>query len=168
MKKGFLLLFVFIMTLGTQAQGLRVAREFGLNMELWALTGDVKYRSNIENVFNSMATRVSEDLVSDWSSLADLPKLESYTGNTFLDLIERYFVADTLDIVFSDYKVEDKLYVENNLLHQMKSQSNQPIVYVSCLMKTDCPIIINTKILLYIRNGKITKITKLNNNATSK
>lgn len=156
------------MTLGTQAQGLRVAHEFGLNMELWALTGDVKYRSNIENAFNIMSTRVSSDLVSDWSSLADLPKLESYTVSTFLNLIERYVVADTVNIVFSDYKVEDKLYVENNLLHQMKSQSDQPIVYVSCLMKTDCPIIINTKILLYIRNGKITKITKLNNNATSK
>ena len=156
------------MTLGTQAQGLRVAREFGLNMELWALTGDVKYRINIENACNSMSTRVSSDLVSDWSSLADLPKLKSYIGGTFLNLIERYVVADTVNIVFSDYKVEDKLYIENNLLHQMKSQSDQPIVYVSCLMKTDGPIIINTKILLYIRNGKITKITKLNNNATSK
>lgn len=161
MKKGIFLLLAFLMVLGTQAQGLRVAREFGLNMELWALTEDVKYRNNIEDVFSSLSTRVSEDLVSDWSSLAGLPKQESYTVSTFLNLIERYIVEDTLDIVFSDYKVEDRLYVENNLLHQSKSQSNQPLVYVSCLMKTNCPILINTRILLYIRNGKITKITRL-------
>lgn len=115
MKKGIFLLLAFLMVLGTQAQGLRVAREFGLNMELWALTEDVKYRNNIEDVFSSLSTRVSEDLVSDWSSLAGLPKQESYTVSTFLNLIERYIVEDTLDIVFSiDCMLKTIFYINRN------------------------------------------------------
>ena len=156
------------MTLGAQAQGLRVAREFGLNMELWALTGDLKYRVNIEKYFDDR-TRASDDLTLNLASHAGFPKeKDSYTGCSLINLIERYAVEDTLGISFSDYKVEDNLYVENNLLHQTKSKSGQPLEYVSCSLRTDGVVKLDTKVLLYIRNGIITKITNLNKSISNK
>jgi len=154
MKKTLFLLLVFFVTLEAQAQALAIAKEFGNNLRKFALTDSIEYRDKVENLFNSnKGARIADELVFVLVSHSVYPHHNSYELDTYLNLIEK----DSLDIEFSDFiEIENSLIESDTKTNEQKSRAE----YVSCRLKVRGTVSLDTRDLIIIRNGRITKIDK--------
>ena len=152
MKKYLVLLLGFWGTLALQAQVLTVAKEFGDNLRLFALTDSDEYREKVEDLFSSGA-RITDELVFALVSRSNYPKEKSYHFETYLNLIEK----DSLDIKLIDFIIIENSLIEGDTkTNEQKSRAE----YVSCRLKVRGSVSLDTRELIIFRNGRITKIGK--------
>lgn len=158
MKKVFFLLVFSLTIVEIDAQGLQVSREFGLNLELWTLTKNIAYRTNIDRICNGeYRTVVTNDLVMDLDPNFFTNK-PTCRMETYLNIIDLINSKDSLSIKVFDYKLEDKLHIADRFVS--RNINDMDVQYVSCNIKVRGAVSLDTRILIYIRNKKISKIAK--------
>ena len=155
MRKLYCFLLMVFITVNLQAQGLNIAKEFGDNLRMYVLTDSIDYREKIENLFNLRSSRIADDFMMALADHYGYPKQKSYMLHTYLNLIEKTIEKDKLSIEFSDFNNENESIVSN----RHKSQ----VEVVSCRLKIIGSLSLDTKVLIIIRDGKITKTMKFVN-----
>lgn len=139
-----------------------VAQEFGRNVRLYALTDSLIYLDNIEKMCNGRKSfRIADDLMLLLAARNNYPLKKSYTLDSYLNLIIKTAINDSLDIEFSDFKKIDR--VDNG---SIPLDSN--IEYVSCVITVKGIITLSTTDLIYIRNGKVSLVSRYNENTKLK
>lgn len=147
---------MMFVTFDLQAQALSIAKEFGDNLRMLALTGSFEYRDKVINMFSSnKSARIADELVFALASRSNYlsHNQKSFQVDTYLNLIEK----NSLDIEFSDYIIIDNSLIEGNTkTNEQRSRAD----YVSCRLIVRGTISLDARELIIIRNGRITKIGK--------
>lgn len=157
MKIIYSLLLMSFFGVDIHAQNaMSIAQEFGRNVRLYALTDSLNYRNNIDELCNGKSTRIADDLMYALATINNyFPMQNSYTLDSYLNLIEKTAINDSLDIDFSDFKKIDR--VDNGSF-----PSDSSVEYISCLITVKGIFSLCATDLIYIRKGKVTLVSRYN------
>lgn len=141
-----------------QAQSVTMAKNFGYDMHMWTSTGNNSYRMNIINMCDGKKkARVADELAQKLAIRHNMKPNPSYTLEAYLTWIE-VAIEKGMSIEFSNFKTVNHKYFKAKGLTQIKDVNHLKLV--SCDMKTEGVISLFTKDIIYIRDGKISKIAK--------
>lgn len=143
-----------------QKQSADVVAEYGENMRMWTVTENNNYRTNIEKICDGKKkTRVSNDFAMALAKKNPIPPNESYMLDSYLNWIDKE-LFDSLSIECYNYQSVDKSLIEGRTAKETKFAQSDDKEYISCNMIVHGTVSLTSKDLIYIRDGKITKIAK--------
>lgn len=142
------------------SQGLATVQAFGDNMQLWAATGNVDYLHRINELYDEQVLRVSDEIAFD---IIQKQGLENHTDifmSTYLNWFE-CALDGGIKIEFSDYKNVSSDEIERITVSEVGFIEQPDVEFVSCRIRINGTQAYDVYDLLFIREGKIIKITRL-------
>lgn len=134
-----------------------IAKSLGENFRLWSVTQSETYRTNIEKMCDGKkSTRVADEIAIDLALKNNNPSINSYELESYLNWLD--LRIDEISIVFSDFELVDKNKI--NISNIKDKKMDKELTYVSCKVQISGAFSYNVKDLIYIRDGKISKIDK--------
>lgn len=158
MNKLLMTFCLLLLTHTINAQNaIEIARKLGENFRLWSVTQSETYRANIENLCDGKKdTRVADEIANDLAVKNDIKPNTSYELGSYLNWLD--LQIDEISIVFSDFEIVDKNKI--SISNSKDKKIDKDLTYVSCHIHVSGAFSYNVKDLIYIRNGKISKIAK--------
>lgn len=159
------LLFFSILSVKIQAQGLAIAQEYGENLRMWAVTENDNYRTNVEKMCDGKkSTRVADEIAMSLAERNGVMPNISYMLDSYLNWIEKA-MQEGLSIEFTDFNVVPIEII--TVANSKDAKFAKGLAYVSCNVSVTGAVTYYVKDLICIRDGKITKIAKYEEQKTS-
>lgn len=155
MRKDILTFLLLVLSYTAYSQNIEIARNFGENFRLWTVTQSETYRANIEKMCDGKKkTVVADAIATDLAIRNNYPRNKSYELDSYLNWLDKQI--DEISISFSDFEVISKgdlgIYTTKDL------KTAEELSFVACKIQVRGALSYDVQDLLYIRNGKISKI----------
>lgn len=155
-KKLFLAAFLAFCGIECQAQvSYSVAKNLGDNLHMWCETQDETYRIEMEQDLKDPQPRVENTLCKRLAYRNNKSPKGDYLMDTYANWIGSA-IPQGLRINMSNYQMVSKIKAKGK--RARKVIKKQGFEFISCSVNTTGPVDLNSKDLLYVKQGKIARI----------
>jgi hypothetical protein len=158
---SFIIGFVVSMVVIAQTP-LQVVQSYGENLHFWSETGSMVYRENIKVICKGKKEAIFKDQLTRKLAKEKYGDLDFYQLATFINCIDNK-VGEHISIQVSNLKQRNDSEIEvtnsNTRSFSYGKKSDDELRYVSCdISITGATFNYHGSQLIYVRNGKITKV----------
>lgn len=163
MKRIYLTIVgLMLITLASAQSPTQVVQSYGDNLHSWSETGSLIYRNNVKNMCNGKKQAVFKDKLAHRLAIENnYGELDFYQLNSFLIWIDKK-VGEHIDIRVNNIVQRSNSEVydvsSSNRNYSYGKKQDDDLKYVSCDIKISGAFDYHGSQLIYVRNGKITKV----------